>query len=306
MMPKIIAGSEQMRPHCFDVRGPIIAIGPLVLIIASIAQGQEGSSVLLTDGGDGTQQRPSSEAIDDEQEMRTAAIARSSVDHPLLPAIRLAQGSLEELDSIADYEATFVKKERIRGQLSQQTIRIRLREKPFSVYLRYEGELTGREILFVRSKNNNQLLAHEGSGLKSLVGTVSLATDGVEAMQDNRYPITMIGMRNMLETVLEQWQTETRYGEVDVRFFPNANLGGRHCQVIESTHPQPRRQFRFHRTRLFIDVETRLPVRVEQYGFPPMPGGKPRVEEEYTYANIRTNVGLGDRDFSTSNPDYNF
>ena len=154
------------------------------------------------------------------------------------------------------------------GKLVKQSMQMRFRDKPFSVYLNFAGDVAGREILFVQGKNGNQIQAHEGSGLKSLVGTVSLATDGVEAMQENRYPITMIGMRKMLETVLAQWQEETKYGEIDVKFYPEAKLGGRPCQVIESSHPQPRRQFKFHMTRLFIDAQTKLPVRVEQYGFP--------------------------------------
>lgn len=238
--------------------------------------------------------------------VRTAALNEVPTEHPLFPPIQLARRSLEVLQSIRDYEATFVKEERVNGRLASQTMLIRLRENPFSVYLLYGGDDAGREILYVQGQNNNQLQAHEGRGLKSLVGTVSLATDGVEALQDNRYPITMIGMRRMLETVLTQWQQETLYGEVDVRFYPAAKLGGRPCQVIESTHPQPRRQFKFHMTRLFIDAETRLPVRVEQYGFPPTPGDKPVLEELYSYSNIRTNVKLTDLDFSTDNPSYNF
>ena len=237
---------------------------------------------------------------------QTAAVTETPTEHPLLPAIRLGQGSLTKLQSIGDYEATFIKQERIGGQIIKQEMQIRLREQPFSVYLLFRGDAAGREILFVQGKNNNQMQAHEGSGFKSLIGTVSLSTDSVEAMQENHYPITMIGMRKMLEVVLDQWQDETRYGEVDVKFYPDAKLGGRSCKVIESTHPQQRRQFKFHKTRLFIDAETKLPLRVEQYGFPASPGEKAPLEEEYTYSQIRVDVGLSDRDFSTQNDRYHF
>jgi len=295
-----------MRASLPSVLRMNVLFGPLFLVLASSALGQEQTGDTTSQDSQSAAPSGSASTVRDGSEVKTAAITAAAADHPLHSAIGLGKKCLARMNSIEDYEATFVKRERVNGQLTQQTMQIRLREKPFSVYLRYAGDLAGREILFVRGKNNNQLLAHEGSGLKSLVGTVSLATEGVEAMQDNRYPITMIGMRRMLETILAQWEEETRYGEVDVRFYPDAKLGGRHCQVIESTHPQPRKQFRFHRTRLFIDVETGLPVRVEQYGFPPMPGAKPQIEEEYTYADIQTNVGLDDRDFSTSNPEYNF
>jgi hypothetical protein len=243
---------------------------------------------------------------DDGDAVKTAAITEAATGHPLQPAIHLARSSLAAMETITDYEATLVKEERLKGKLIKQTMQIRLRESPFSVYLRFGGDVAGREILYVQGKYNNQLQAREGSGLKSLVGTVSLAADGIEAMQENRRPITTIGMRRMLQSVLAQWEEETRYGEVNVKFYPNARLGDRSCQVIESSHPHRRRQFPFHMTRLFIDVETRLPVRVEQYGYPTMPGATPPLEELYSYSDIRTNIGLSDIDFSKDNPEYGF
>lgn len=283
--------------------GRTIAVGVLVALSVRPALGDD-SEFLETgrvhSAGTDADRSGLSDAV------RTAAIHEIPAEHPLLPAIKLARTSLAAMESVTDYEATLHKEERLNGKLIQQTMRIRLRESPFSVYLSFDGDSAERELLYVQGKYNNQLQAREGSGLKSLVGTVSLATDGVEAMQGNRYPITMIGMRRMLQTVLTQWEEETRYGEIDVKFYPNARLGDRSCQVIEATHPQPRRQFPFHMTRLFIDTESRLPVRVENYGFPRMPGAKPPLEELYSYSDIRTNLGLSDLDFSTENPDYNF
>ncbi|MCP3695353.1 MAG: DUF1571 domain-containing protein, partial [Planctomycetaceae bacterium] len=35
-------------------------------------------------------------------------------------------------------------------------------------------------------------------------------------------------------------------------------------------------------------------------------GAKPEVVEEYTYLNLKINVGLTEEDFDTKNPKYNF
>jgi hypothetical protein len=113
-------------------------------------------------------------------------------------------------------------------------------------------------------------------------------------------------MRHMLQSVIDQWTFESRYGEIDVKFYPHAKLRGQTCEVIESTHPRPRRQFRFQMTRLYLDGETRLPVRVEQHGFPPSPGGASPLEELYEYGSLRTNVDLTDKDFDRANPNYAF
>ena len=230
----------------------------------------------------------------------------SSPQHPLRPAIRIASESLERLETVNDYEATLMKRERIQGELQSETMRIKFREAPFSVYLGFGGENAGREVLYVEGRNQNNMLAHEGSGLKSLVGTVSLSPSSPDVLAHSRHSITEIGLRNLLRYMIERWESEAEFGECEVQYYQNAKLGERECLVIESTHPQPRRQFRFHMTRLFFDKETSLPVRVENYGFPPRPGMDPLLEEEYTYSNLRTNVGLTDRDFDRNNPSYAF
>jgi len=237
---------------------------------------------------------------------KVAAATTEASEHPLMPAIRIAQDSLTKLQAIDDYETTLLKRERVNGRLVEHTLHMKLREKPFSVYLKFGEPCAGREILFVDGQNGGKMLAHEGSGLRALVGTISLDPQGAEVMNENRYPITMIGMRKMLETVTEQWKQESIYGEIDVKFYPHAKLHGHSCKVIESSHPRPRRQFKFHKTRLYIDDETGLPIRVEQYGFPITAGSKPPLDELYEYGNLRTNAGLTDLDFDRRNPDYSF
>lgn len=233
--------------------------------------------------------------------------AQSLPEHPLVPAISLVkERCIPSLKGIQDYEAVFTKRELIQGKLTTQVMQMRLREQPFSVYLRFGGDFEGREILFVQGQNNNQLIAHEGSGFASLAGTMTLDPKGEMAMGENHYPITHIGMRNLITQVLDQWEIESKYGEVDVKYFPQAKLGDRSCEVIECSHPQPRREFRFHVCRVFLDKELKLPVRVENYGFPTPGNQNPPLHEEYTYSNIKVNVGLQSADFDRKNPKYKF
>ncbi len=165
--------------------------------------------------------------------------------------------------------------------------------------------MQGREVIFVEGKNNNNLLVHE-AGFASLIGTLELPPDGSQAMAENRYPITKAGIQKMMEAVIEQWEEETKYGETEVKYFEDAKIGEVKCRVIESSHPQPRKQFKFHITRVWIDEQTGLPVRVQQFGFPAKSGAKPPVIEDYTFTNIKAEVRLTDRDFDTKNPSYNY
>lgn len=244
------------------------------------------------------------EAPDPAQANSTAATSR---EHPLIPAIALIKERCgTALNQVQDYEALFTKRELIQGKLVHQEMQLKLREKPFSVYMRFNRELEGRETLYVDGLYNNQLLAHEGSGFASLAGTLTLDPKGEYAMAENHYPIQSIGMRKLVEQILEQLERETKFGEIEVKYFPQAKLGDRPCEVIQSYHPHARKDFRFHMSRLFIDSELKLPVRLENYAFPTANNPQPQLYEEYTYSNIRVNVGLTDLDFDRKNPKYKF
>ncbi len=237
---------------------------------------------------------------------RVAAASAGGIEHPLAPAIRLAQRSLAKLKSVADYETTLTKRERLEERLVEQTMHMKLREEPLSIYLKYGEPFAGREVLFVRGENEGRLLTRGGSGLSSLAGTVSLDPHNPAALGEGGHPITETGMRPMLETIITQWKRESLYGEIDVQFYPDAKLRGRPCEVIESSHPRPRRQFKSQKTRLYIDGETGLPVRFEQYGFADDRDQDPPLDTLSEFGNLRTNVGLTDEDFDRNNPSYSF
>ncbi|HUG94459.1 MAG TPA: DUF1571 domain-containing protein [Planctomycetaceae bacterium] len=228
-----------------------------------------------------------------------------AAQHPLEPALRIAESCRQSLADVEDYEAMFSKWEIVGGRGHGHTMRMKFRTTPMSVYLRFENPHAGREVIYVEGRNDGNLLAHE-TGVKSLVGTVALRPDSPRALSESKHPITHAGLANMLEGILAQWRAETKLDGVEVLYYADAKLRGAECKVIEATHPRPGRDVRFHRTRLYIDKQTNLPVRLEQFGFPERPGEKPPLLEQYTYWNIRTNVGLTDADFDVRNPAYGF
>ena len=67
--------------------------------------------------------------------------------------------------------------------------------------------------------------------------------------------------------------------------------------------PKP---FDFHMAQIFIDKELNVPIRYAAYDFPIQAGGPLQVIEEYTYLNLKLNVGLTDKDFDHNNSDYSF
>ena len=220
-------------------------------------------------------------------------------------ALKLARDTQEALKKIGDYDANFSKKEVVGNKLLSTDMYIKFRGQPFSVYMKYINPHPGREVIFVAGQNKDRILAHAG-GVAAIVGTLKLKVDSKDAMEESRYPITMFGMHTLIAEIIKQWEADEKHGEAVVKFFPNAKVDKIECKVAETSYLKPAAHAKSHITRLYISKETSLPVRVEHLGFPAKDGAQPPILEEYTYSNVRTNIGLGDQDFDKDNKAYGF
>jgi len=210
-------------------------------------------------------------------------------------------------DAVRDYTCTFYKRERFDGKLSgMHVMAMKARTSPLSFYFKAATPKTGREAIWVKGKNNGKVVAHDAGLVKVVAGTMNLDPKGDLAMEDNRHPITDAGLGHMIDTIARRWEVELKPGLTRVEFHPHSKVGDRECTMIETTHPLHDGTFIFHRVRLYIDDKFGLPIRLEGYDWPKHPGVEPELVEEYTYANLRLNPGLTDRDFDPTNPSYSY
>jgi hypothetical protein len=226
-------------------------------------------------------------------------------EHPLAPVLRWAEEGLPVIESLKDYSATLVRRERIRGKLSKyEYVFVKIRHQPFSVYARFlsPASVKGQEVVYVAGQNQGNLWAHRAH----MPIKVSLNPQGMIAMAGRHYPLTEIGLVNLVRRLAEVGRQDVRYGECTVKYFTAAKLNQRVCTVIQVAHPVPRDVFRFHLARVFVDDELKMPIRYESYDWPSEPGGEPELIEEYSYLDLKLNNGFTDLDFSTLNPDYRF
>lgn len=231
-----------------------------------------------------------------------------SNEHPLAPVLRWAVAGIKDIEAVKDYQCVLVKRDRIDDELSEpQYMEVKVRHQPFSVYVKFLGpaEVKGREAIYVEGQNDGDILAH-GTGVERVIGTVSLAPDSHLAMRGQRYPLTKIGVLNLTRELIAVGQHDVNYGECEVKYFRDAKVNDRVCTCMQFEHPLPRREFRFHIARIYVDDELELPIRYEAYTWPAKQGGEPVLDEEYTYLKLKTNVGLTDHDFDPRNPGYDF
>ncbi|MGC3970712.1 MAG: DUF1571 domain-containing protein [Pirellulales bacterium] len=219
-----------------------------------------------------------------------------------------AEDALTQMQGLRDYTCTFKKREAVDGKLGeQQTMFVKSRPQPLSVYMYFlDQDVKGQEAIYVDGRNNGHIVAHPVGFKQTLVGTLSLAPNDPQAMEGNRYPITNFGIVNLTHRYLQGIQTDMQFNECEVKVIPGARVNERSCTCIQVVHAQQRREFRYAMTRLYIDDELNLPIRYEGYEFPRRGGDAPLLAEEYTYSNLKINVGLTDVDFDPRNPQYGY
>ncbi len=238
-------------------------------------------------------------------------------EHPLDAALDLARQALERLDEVTDYTAVLVKQERLSGRLGPEVLmelkfhqlpppELGGRAGPRSIYLHFlePSNVRGREVIWVEDRNEGKITAHEGGWFGVL--TVYLEPTGSLAMRGERYPITQLGLRRLLEQLLERGFRDRRLGDCVVSIEPGHDLGDVSCIRVRVEHPEQRPGYDFHIAEIFIDPLRLIPIGYAAYGWPPAPGAPPVLEERYTYRDVLLNAGLSESDFDPANPDYRF
>lgn len=250
----------------------------------------------------------------DESESLTVS---HELPHPLQPLLELAQQGATKIEKdIHDYRCVLIRRERVNGRLTpyqhiQAKIRHAQQQGPqaisFATYLKFlaPADVAGREVLFVENERYGDLIARRG-GKRLPNMTLILEPTGPLAMEGNRYPVTEIGIKNLLARLIEVAEAESSYGECDVKMYRDAKLDGRPCLHVEITHPVEREHFKYHMARIYIDQELQIPLYFASYSWPKQDGEKPSLLEEYAYTKLQFNVGFKPEEFKPDFKDYRF
>ena len=238
-------------------------------------------------------------------------------NHPLLPAMGMAQDGLDHIDrEIRDYSCLVVRRERVKGRLGKhEYIQAKVRhqrtdqgqEIPFAIYLKFLGpsSVKGREVLYVEGENNGKMIVRNG-GKKFAYIVTEMRPESRLAMRDNRYPLTEFGVRNLFARLIEVAEDDVASGvETKVKFFENAKVNGRVCTGVHVQHQTEQDSDRFYMAKVFMDNDLKIPIHYEAYAWPKDGSSKPQLLEQYTYTRVKLNVGFTDRDFDPTNPKYN-
>jgi hypothetical protein len=227
--------------------------------------------------------------------------AQTVAVRPLDVPLQLIHNARLGYDRLNDYTCLFVKRERLRGQLqAENLISMAVRTKPFSVYLRWvkPESVAGQEACYVTGRNNGMMRVHS-TGVLGVVGFVSLEPRDPRALENSRHTILESGIGNIVEKFAKRWTQEAQWNRTVVR-SGEYEYNKRRCIRVETIHPaNPGGTFTFYRSLVYFDKENHLPIRVDNYGWPKQ-GGDPNgdLEESYSFANLRLNVGVPEQTFN--------
>lgn len=220
---------------------------------------------------------------------------------PLDQPLRLAAEANQAFQGIRDYTCLFIKKERLHGQLQPDNVmEMKVRNQPFSVYLRWLGpkSFEGQQACYVAGRNQNMMRVHS-TGILGIAGFVSVDPRDPRVMENSRHTITEAGIGHLIGKLLQSWETERRLGKTQVR-IADYTYNRAPCTRVETIHPDNHGgPYTSYRTVVYFDKASHLPVRIEKYDWP-RAGGPTEGEllESYSYINLRTNVGLADNAFN--------
>jgi hypothetical protein len=237
-------------------------------------------------------------------------------EHPLAHPMRLLAARHAQIQrEVQDYTCVLVKRERIGGVLQeQQQIFVKVRRgseakgalaRPFAVYLEFlrPERLRDRRVLFVEGRYNNRLLVRKGGARLSEVA-VRIDPNSDAARRESLNPITDLGFDRMAASLMRRLKQDAQAGPTGantrVEYFNDAKLNKRPCLCIRVTHSNPQADLYFHVAHLFLDDEHQLPVRIDAYDWPQDADSDPPLVSEFTYTNLKLNVGLTDADFRPS------
>jgi hypothetical protein len=198
---------------------------------------------------------------------------------------------------LRDYACHYVRQERVQGRLvPEEMCELRVRTSPFSVSVRVMGpkEYANRETAYVSTRFNGTRVRFKETN-KLAYNTLSL--DDPRVLADTRHVATDTGLLAVLDRVDAAVRTEKQAGNPVQVLVSDYTFAGRACTRYEvfADRPHARRYAAKH--VIYVDAETKLPVRYEAYD-QPTAGGTGELIEAQSFVGMRVNTGLGEQTFT--------
>jgi hypothetical protein len=211
----------------------------------------------------------------------------------LLSEARTAYGKMR------DYSGTYTRQERLNGSLSAQQVgEMKMRVNPVGVYIRFAipDSVSGMEIAYTGARRNAKV-RYRQAGAAGRKGALRLDVDDAKFVADNRHPVTEWGMGPIIETIASATAREKTLNNPVETFTSDYQFASRNVTRYEILLRRPHALRYAARMVVYIDKETKLPIRFEAYDEPKGGAIVGELLEAYSFTDLKFNTGLGENVF---------
>lgn len=200
-------------------------------------------------------------------------------------------------DSVRDYTAVFHKKCALSDEECPDETAVVKFMKPFALYMKWPGPVNeDQEMIYVQGRNDDRIIGHPGS-FPDITLTLDPTCDLV--MRCNRRRVTQSGLGKMISITRA---LVTKHPDAVLRNEGKREIYGQACRCFSllrhtrGTKPDDC----WTKAQLCASADDHLPRQATFYN------ERGKIIEQYSYSNIKTNVGLTAADFDPENTEYNF
>ncbi|MBA4066265.1 MAG: hypothetical protein C0501_21625 [Isosphaera sp.] len=211
----------------------------------------------------------------------------------MLAEARTAHGKLR------DYTGTFTRQERVGGVLSAEQVGVmKVRVAPAGVYVGFArpDAVAGAEVAYSAAKKDGKV-RYRPAGVAGRIGFQVLPTDDPKFLADHRHPVTAWGMGPILDRVSAAVAREKALNNPVEVYTSEYRFANRAVTRYEVLTRRPH-AFRYAaRMVVYVDDETKLPVRFEAYDDPKPGATAGELIEAYSFTDLKFNTGVGESAF---------
>jgi hypothetical protein len=221
---------------------------------------------------------------------------------PSKPADSLAAMLSESRPAVGkgrDYTCTFTRQEQRNGSLSgEQVAEMRVRTSPAGVYVRFARpeSIAGMEVAYSAARKGTKM-RYRPAGVPGGRGFQTLDTDDEKFLAENRHPVTEWTMSAVIDRVAAATAREKTLNNPVEVYASDYKFAGRNVTRYEVLTRRPHALRYAHRMLVYVDKETKLPVRYEAYDQPKNGAAVGELFEAYSFSDLKLNVGLGENAF---------
>jgi hypothetical protein len=199
-----------------------------------------------------------------------------------------------------DYTGTFTRQESLKGVLGPEEVAVmKMRVQPVGVYVRFARPETaaGMEVIYSAAARDGKV-RYRPAGIAGRKGFQKLEVDDSQFLAANRHPVPEWGIGGIIERLARVIAREKTLNNPVEVYTSDYQFDGRNVTRYEILTRRPH-AFRYAaRMVVYVDNQTKLPVRFEAYDDPKPGATTGDLLEAYSFTDLKFNTGLGENTFA--------